>query len=494
MATYKTPGVYLEEIPHFPPTITGVETALPAFIGYTEKAERDNTSLTLVPTPIYDFNGYVRLFGGPPSQKVTLWLDAQNNIADAKLNHAFSLYDSLRLFFDNGGKTCIIVSVGHYGEQISHPALAQGLAAIETLPKPTIIVMPEAVATEDHGIALYAEALAQCARTGNRMTICELRKTDQSGFEEEVSSFRSGIGSDNLMHGAVYAPWLNTEFSRKKRLGDITLKRKADESLIAPESLTNDETIRELIAEIRLAEQPVSRVRAPKASSSTSLNTTPDSEQLNQLLYQKFDLFRAWADRATSVLNTSPPSGAIAGLYARVDSHRGVWKSPANESLRSVQSPVFNINQEMQAPLNVHETGKSINAIRAFAGKGTLVYGARTLKGNDSEWRYISIRRLFNFVEASVYNSLQRFVVERNDATTWLRAQGMIENFLTTLWRHGALQGSKPEHAFFVKVGLNQSMTALDIEQGRMIIQIGMAPIRPAEFVIFRSVYQMLES
>ncbi|HEX6427319.1 MAG TPA: phage tail sheath C-terminal domain-containing protein, partial [Niastella sp.] len=139
-------------------------------------------------------------------------------------------------------------------------------------------------------------------------------------------------------------------------------------------------------------------------------------------------------------------------------------------------------------------SGKSINAIRAFTGKGTLIFGARTLAGNDNEWRYISVRRFFNMVEESTKKATEPFVFESNDANTWVRVQGMIENFLTTLWRQGALQGAKPEHAFYVAVGLGKTMTALDILEGRMIVEIGMAVVRPAEFIILRFSHKMAES
>ena len=137
--------------------------------------------------------------------------------------------------------------------------------------------------------------------------------------------------------------------------------------------------------------------------------------------------------------------------------------------------------------------GKSVNAIRAFTGKGTLVWGARTLAGNDNEWRYVNVRRFFIFVEESVKKAIEPFVFEANDANTWVRVQAMIENFLT-LWRQGALQGVKPEHAFYVAVGLGKTMTALDILEGRMIVEMGMAVVRPAEFIILRFSHKMAES
>ena len=190
-----------------------------------------------------------------------------------------------------------------------------------------------------------------------------------------------------------------------------------------------------------------------------------------------------------------PPSGAIAGIYARVDNNRGVWKAPANVVVSSILGPSVRISDKDQESLNVDVTsGKSINAIRAFTGKGTLVWGARTLAGNDNEWRYVPVRRFFNMVEESVKKATAWAVFEPNDANLWVKVKGMIDNFLTTLWRSGALAGSSPDQAFYVKVGLDETMTSLDILEGRMIVEIGMAALRPAEFIILKFSHKMQEA
>jgi phage tail sheath protein FI len=153
------------------------------------------------------------------------------------------------------------------------------------------------------------------------------------------------------------------------------------------------------------------------------------------------------------------------------------------------------ISDKDQEYLNVDVSGgKSINAIRSFVGKGTLVWGARTLAGNDNEWRYISVRRFFNMVEESVKKSTAWVVFEPNDANTWLKVRVMLENYLSILWRQGALQGAKPEHAFYVKCGLGQTMIAQDILNGLLIVEIGMAAVRPAEFIILRFSHKMQKS
>jgi uncharacterized protein len=162
-----------------------------------------------------------------------------------------------------------------------------------------------------------------------------------------------------------------------------------------------------------------------------------------------------------------PPSGAIAGVYARVDRERGVWKAPANVSLNRVSAPDVKIDDREQEDLNVAQSGKSINAIRSFKGKGVLVWGARTLAGNDNEWRYVPVRRFFNMVEESAKNASERFVFEPNNADTWMKVKAMLENYLTTLWRAGALMGAKPEEAFFVNVGLGETMSPEQILKAR---------------------------
>ena len=138
-------------------------------------------------------------------------------------------------------------------------------------------------------------------------------------------------------------------------------------------------------------------------------------------------------------------------------------------------------------------TGKSINIIRTN-DQGTIVWGCRTLAGNDNEWRQIPVRRFFIFAEESIKKATEQFVFQPNDANTWVMVRAMIENFLTIQWRRGALRGSKPDQAFYVRVGLGQTMTPLDILEGRMIIEIGMNVVRAAEIIILRFSHKMEEA
>ncbi len=197
----------------------------------------------------------------------------------------------------------------------------------------------------------------------------------------------------------------------------------------------------------------------------------------------------------TAVENLLPPSAAMAGLYTMVDNTRGVWKSPANVSVNSVIKPSSKITHDDQENLNVDAmSGKSINAIRTFPGIGTMVWGGRTLDGNSLDWRYINVRRTMIMLEQSIKLALRSYVFEPNDANTWVTVRSMITNFLTEKWKQGALAGSSPEDAFSVDIGLGSTMTSLDILEGKMLVTIKLAIVRPAEFIVVTFQQQMQKS
>ena len=182
----------------------------------------------------------------------------------------------------------------------------------------------------------------------------------------------------------------------------------------------------------------------------------------------------------TGLLQLVPPGGHIAGIYARTDTERGVHKAPANETVRGIAGLEFIINKQEQDILNP----RGVNCIRAFPGRGIRVWGARTLS-SDPLWKYINVRRLFLFLEESIEEGTQWVVFEPNDERLWARVKQSITNFLTKVWKDGALMGTTPEEAFFVKCD-RTTMTKNDIANGRLICIIGVAPVKPAEFVIFR--------
>ncbi|CCE23866.1 phage tail sheath family protein [Methylotuvimicrobium alcaliphilum] len=479
MATaYKTPGVYIEEIPKFPPSIAPVETAIPAFIGYTEKAmEFVDDDLHLKPTRIASLVEYESLFGGPqPEEAIVVTLnETQDEDGNTLTQTAVAtlaegnrskhvMYYALLLFFANGGGPCYIVSVNPYkdlGGDLVRNDLEAGLEALETADEPTLIIFPEAqfLSGISDFATLHNRALAQCEALKDRFVIMDVHggsvsmSNSAANLLTGIGNFRSdGIGANNLKYGAAYAPNIET------------------------------------VLDFAIDENEVDFVHVIDGTSASPVKLETLISGNNQV-YQK-------AKAAIRDLPCKmPPSGAIAGIYSAVDNSRGVWKAPANVSVTAAIKPTIEFSNVQQDRMNVDPTaGKSVNAIRPFIGKGTLVWGARTLAGNDNEWRYVNVRRFFIFVEESTKKATEQFVFEPNDANTWVKVQAMIENFLTVLWRQGALQGIKPEHAFYVAVGLGKTMTPLDILEGRMIIEIGMAAVRPAEFIILRFSHKMPES
>lgn len=474
-ATYKTPGVYVEEIPKFPPSIAAVETAIPAFIGYTQRA--DNVvagDLTLKPKRIESLVEYEQYFGGAqPETKLTVSIEEttqaipgkaagiQSKAALAETDRSkHIMYYALQLFYANGGKSCFIVSVGAYmtdiGGALDVGDLVAGLEPLSKVAEPTLIVIPEAQALSVADFAtLHNLALAQCNELKDRFVIMDVHgggvslSNPEAELISAVNNFRASGPVQYLKYGAAYAPNLET---------------------------------------MLVYAYDKSAVQVTHSIDAGTKQTTALDALDSQLLERAKAAIRGLPLKL-------PPSPAMAGVYAKVDADRGVWKAPANVPLVAVIKPTIEFSNVENGVMNVDSTlGKSVNAIRPSVGRGTLVWGARTLAGNDNEWRYVNVRRFFNFVEESVKKATEQFTFEPNDANTWVKVQAMIENFLTVQWREGALQGIKPERAFYVAVGLGKTMTPLDILEGRMIVEIGMAVARPAEFIILRFSHKLAES
>lgn len=632
ISAIKTPGVYVNEIDAFPPSIAQVATAIPAFVGYTEKA----TSLN-VPTRISSLMEYEQIFGGA-SVPANISVDLDSNLIPLDTSSVtesnFKLYNSMRLFYANGGGECYIVSIGIYTENPSFDATTKGkftdgIDKLEKYDEPTLILFPDAVNLSAANLgAVQVHSLMQCQKLMDRFTIMDVKQT--ANLIDDSEDFRDEIGNQNLKYGAAYYPYLQANFPYQFRFNDIngigsgkvnfasiyatdllispllnnfdvtykkvyqntapkgfnvewselnkdkvtilddfsnskdyvnklwdyleilgqtttlanpfktyvqslipvSLKQYAqklvdfkdiyddlqiagaDPDVDPPINLTNldpnpdgdfDDTIWRngafaasgtnpydgaLItasladkAKIQAALDKLhSQIIAAMSSAMSALENYVMEEENN--LISNIPLFSIIVSKLSQSMNTVPPSGAIAGIYAQTDATRGVWKAPANVSVNSIIGLTDDINDKDQENMNIHETGKSINAIRKFTGRGNLVWGARTLAGNSNDWRYVNVRRLANMIEESVKKACMQFVFEPNVAQTWVNVKGMIENYLTTLWNDGALAGAKPEHAFFVAVGLNQTMSVQDILEGRMIVKIGYAPSRPAEFII----------
>lgn len=464
MPPYITPGVYVEENSPFQPSVEEVPTAVPAFIGYTKTARnKEENDLRLVPTRILSMMEYEKYFGTTDNVSFTINLVEESSKNEISILQpmavpalTYNMYYSMKMFFANGGGPCYIVSVGSMHNEISKgndaAGLLGGLKVLEREDEPALILLPDATSlgSEKDFFEVMNAALKQCSRLKDRFTISDIYNQDTDGFRNAISSDR-----DDVKFGAAYHPWLETSLNFAFDDSSVTIG-------------THDNASTDL--------------------SGKQLGATEIKEQ-NTALYNTIK------EELLKVRVTLPPGPAIAGVYARVDASRGVWKAPANEGLFNVIKPTIEITSIEQEDLNVDATaGKSINAIRAFTGKGTLVWGARTLAGNDNEWRYVPVRRFFNMVEESVRKSTCWAVFEPNDANTWIKVKSLIENYLTRKWRDGALAGSKPEHAFYVAVGLGTTMTDQDILDGRMIVEIGMAVVKPAEFVILRFSHKMQEA
>jgi len=683
--TYKTPGVYVEEISLFPPSVAQVDTAVPAFIGYTEFANKNGDNLNMVPTAVTSLTEYNSWFGAGPVNSFDVYLDASNTITQVVPGETYYMYESLRLFYENGGGLCYIVSVGTYtmGGLPVVADLKNGLTTLEKETEPTLIVSPDAplcAGTTD----LYdfqQAAILQCTKIGNRFVVCDLlpsdEKTSGKTLADRVQDFRNQIGINNLKYAAAYVPYLYSALARTITFREITFYSGAPPptpgAIIPLETLTSDNNIIQLIYDLGNAKAATDALNAliptlaapaktfedefktlfgnyttaaAGAAKVTALNaitalidkifaaiktfqaglvtpspTTPNpasktsskafvlktdinglilstgikdaftlliknhhamfastagpdllfadsptgatdlnatllflginptdfgtaaisdaaldtayaglasddlrhdkarnalgaaytgainffyavqqaaasyESTLDSSLANGFALYKNFLAKIATATSQVPPSGAVVGLYAAIDDLRGVWKSPANVSINSVVGPVTAIDNTFHDDLNVDtNAGKSINAIRAYTGKGTLIYGGRTLAGNDNEWRYVSVRRTFNMVEESVKRASGLFVFEPNDANTWVKVKGMIENFLINLWRQGALAGAKPEQAFYVKVGLGITMITTDVLEGRMNVECGLAVVRPAEFIILKFSHKMQEA
>lgn len=471
MATYKTPGVYVEEISKLPPSVAEVSTAIPAFIGCTAKGPSPDSSGKVVPIVkrINTLLDYETLFGGPHPSAFTV----EQKLDDSALGAItrctpdpfdYLLYYSLSLYFKNGGGSCYVISIGDYCTAPTKDQFLAGLEALEQEDEPTLILLTDAIklAKADY-YELAKQALAQCNKLGDRFAILDI--------PDSVEDFRQNIGMENLMYGAAYYPFLETTLTYAYEDAKVTF---------GP------------------APQPVAvssgQSKKMRQAAVADADSVPVSSRLSDIrpataLYNQIKI--ALGQQRV----TLPPSAAVAGVYASVDRDRGVWKAPANVSLAAVIGPTVKITHEDQENMNIDATaGKSINAIRAFTGKGTLLWGARTLAGNDNEWRYISVRRLFNMIEESTQKATAFAVFEPNDATTWLKVKAMIESYLYGLWQQGALAGATPEQAYFVNVGLGKTMTAQDILEGRMIVEMGLAAVRPAEFIILRFMHKLQQA
>lgn len=483
MRNLATPGVSVEEIASFPPSVAPVATAIPAFIGYTTQAvARNGDDLTNVSRRITSLLDYEQLYGLPAPETLTVLVDKRvaANGALLGVNVTFDtappavptdlMYFAIQHYFANDGGPCYIHSIGD-GSAVDPADFSAAITQIESVDEVTLLVFPDAVRftdTEHGGIVL--DALNSCVDTQDRFVIADVRNAvpDPGGLNFELGqTFRDEVGAsseDILKYGATYYPYLRTSLPRITDDPSVTIVGGSVLTTVADDGTESSGAL--FGAAVTLDSVDVQGDPA----------TPGETAVLNAV--------RAFLRTAYVTL---PPSAAVAGVYARIDRTKGVHFAPANAGVFNTIEPAIPITNDLNGRLNIDTTaGKSINVIRSFTGKGTLVWGARTLAGNSNDNRYVPVRRFLNFAEESIEKAIGAFVFAPNDPNTWVRVRTMIENFLTNQWRAGALVGPKPEDAFNVRVGLNETMTNDDILNGIMIVRVGLAIVRPAEFIVLQ--------
>jgi hypothetical protein len=502
MPEYLAPGVYIEEIERGPKPIEGVATSTAAFLGETARG-------TLKPRLITSYGEYLRLFG--------------NVFAPGK----YMPY-AVKGFFDNGGRRCYIARIaptdavtaqatvgaftvraigpGSAGNRIwarigpgtsttgadktpigfrlqvyywdQFPEGAEPFDPEEnpdTLPRPTI-------AEDFDDLTLNAEHPNYYDKRVNNGNSSLILLEVEPGAEVPGDATGQALaeGDDGDAPTVVDFEGKHVEADKRKGLAALDLDPYREVAIVHAPAAPADV----VKAVITHCERNRFRFAVLDSEANVANASNLDPRTDNDTKYAAF--YYPWiyvSDPRTGARIPVPPGGCVCGIYARSDNTRGVFKAPANETVAGALDLEYDIDQGTQEVLNP----RGVNVIRRFPGRGIRVWGARTLS-SDPLWKYVSVRRLFIFIEASIYRSTQWVVFEPNDQRLWARVKQTVTLFLRTQWREGALFGAKEEEAFSVLVG-RETMTEDDILNGRLIIEIGIAPVRPAEFVIFR-VYQ----
>ena len=528
MGSMKTPGVYIVEKSAFPNSVVEAPTAIPVFIGITERALNGKDDLKGKPWKISSMTEYLKFFGQGPEEKFILSIKkAGTAAADCLFSHEvdytetkteapaeggeegaeatgetvttttkyvftaqrkeknrFTLYYQMMMFFANGGGTCYILSVGSYKDNqlLDKTMVSNAIKALEKEQEVTMVVIPEAVYSPSCW-DIQVMALEHCGKMQNRFAVLDVQaKTSATQtMEEQIKEFQTYIGNNSLSYGAAYFPWLETSLLADKDITADMFTWAAGTEQDFKAFFDKDSSI------LSYANAAISEI-VGSASSERKMS------EFHGALLQNWGVYQLMVKKVKSFLNLLPPSASMAGIYTMVDNTRGVWKAPANVSVNYVIRPEVSINNREQEDLNVPANGKAINAIRTFVGEGIKVWGARTLDGNSLDWRYINVRRTMLFLEESVKNASRAYVFEPNDANTWLNMKCMIENFLRGVWKKGGLVGSTPEDAFSVHIGLGDTMTPEDVLEGIMRITVLVAISHPAEFIEITFQQQMQKS
>jgi len=512
MPEYLAPGVYVEEIERGPKPIEGVATSTAAFLGATERGPSR-------PRLVTSYSEYLRYFGG-------IFNDA-----------AFLPY-SVRTFFDNGGRRAYIARISGANAVAANVELANftltatGVgtayhrAQVRIDPGTTKNGAGDAVgfrlrvwywdkAAPNVPYDVQAADDAGGDPPGPRPTVTEdfddlsVDPASPSYFEKRVngnSSFveiasagaappplpggsASAVLADGVDDDALALPnFLGDAQDPNERTGlaALDLDRYRDVAIVHAPAAAPD-VVQAVITHCERNRFRFAVVDSP--SDQADATTLDPRTNLRDSTYAAF--YYPWifiSDPRSGARRKIPPGGAVCGIYALTDNTTGVWKAPANEVVAGAVDLEYEVTHGTQEVLNP----RGVNAIRRFPGRGIRVWGARTM-ASDPLWKYVNVRRLFIFLEASIYFSTQWVVFEPNDPRLWARVKQTITLFLRTQWREGALFGEKEEEAFSVKIG-RETMTEDDILNGRLIVEIGVAPVRPAEFVIFRVFQQTQEA
>ncbi len=542
MAEYLSPGVYVEEVDRGPKPIEGVGTAMAAFVGFTEKAEmvREVDNELLVenllnrPQLVTNWTQYVQRFGGfVPGVNLpqAVYGYFSNGGSRCYVVSVRTFPKAEGVLMNSQGKPALTVRARQAGVDglklrvrvgnlaLPAPSAGKKSAPAETEGASTTPETPDAGGA-DYGFSIFVEKEAASGGWKTVETIegvrmqsvlvegkkqpvlvyknnklpkfIELEAVENTSLEKAMPREQEQpLTIDKKLLEAPQANDFRGDVSERKGLeglevlDDVTMLVIPDLMTTMPGEKLNLEMVKAVqTAMIAHCERMGDRVAILDAPP----DINPQEMKRWRMDIAGFDssyaaMYYPWikvADPATDTVVQIPPSGHIAGLWARNDNTRGVHKAPANEVLSGVVGLAYQTTKGEQDTLNPI----GVNCIRSFPGRGIRVWGARTLS-SDPAWRYINVRRLFNYVEKSIENGTQWVVFEPNNRKLWARVNRDVSSFLRTVWRDGALFGSAPDEAFYVKVDdeLNPPESR---DLGRLIIEIGMAPVKPAEFVIFR--------
>jgi phage tail sheath protein FI len=512
LSTIQTPGVYINEVNAFPNSVVAVATAVPAFIGYTPQASYEGKSYLNVPVQISSFADFQAFFCYPdpappasPSKQYSpeyylvqektqptsgdyLTLNGSYYSIVPDPNTIYYLYNSVQLFFQNGGGTAYIVSVGTYGASSGKPMvpgtqiinpnvqladLQRGLSLLLNEPEPTMYICPEAtlLSVANNG-TLMESMLLQSSTMQTSVSIFDIiggNDPDPILYTNDIATFRANTGTNGLNFGTAYYPFLGTTIMQD---GDI------DYTNLFGGDIT------QLAAIINPASSPDPNVTAILANIQNPASGLTVLQNNNALINasQNYSLI---VQHVLTDANVLPASGAMAGVITNFDNQVGPWQAPANTSIVGAASLPISLSDSQQANLNVDAvSGKSVNAIRNFNGLGILVWGARTLDGNSQDWRYLPVRRTMIMLEQSCKLAAQAYVFQPNDKNTWEAVKSMISSFLTSIWKQGGLMGASASDAFSVACGLGVTMTSDDILNGFMNVSVKVALVHPAEFIV----------